>query len=136
MIESLGTFFQIAIPAGAGIYSLSIKDREGTGFLLTTVILNQIAIETLKKIIPSTRPNGLHGSFPSGHTTAAFSGAFYLIMRYGFRKMPIAIALATIGSLGVGLSRIVTRWHWPVDVVGGIFLSFLTSFIIKKQENH
>ncbi len=61
-----------------------------------------------------------HGwySFPSGHTTAAFTLAGLISLQ---RWVPTKIKVAVIvGALLVGLSRIAVGVHWPQDVLAGM----------------
>lgn len=59
----------------------------------------------------------LNHSFPSGHTVSAFAVAAIVLLG-GRPPRPIA-ALALIGALLVGLSRIAVGAHWPTDVLAG-----------------
>jgi membrane-associated phospholipid phosphatase len=63
-------------------------------------------------------------SFPSGHTMngVIFYGAIALILWsvHGRRVGLVAVVVATIIALGVGISRIYLGYHYLTDVVGGI----------------
>ncbi|MGE0082260.1 MAG: lysylphosphatidylglycerol synthase domain-containing protein [Thiohalomonadaceae bacterium] len=56
-------------------------------------------------------------SFPSGHTTAAFTLVALLCLQADIGR-GIKLALIAWASL-VGISRIVVGVHWPTDVLGG-----------------
>jgi undecaprenyl-diphosphatase len=93
-------------------------------------IVVMVAVTTLEGLgkfgIGRPRPGGMRLGFPSGHTAAA--AAFYLMACYFFegiarrwvRRALYAVAVVLI--LLVGLSRLVLRVHWPLDVVGGAAL--------------
>jgi protein-S-isoprenylcysteine O-methyltransferase Ste14 len=93
-------------------------------------IVVMIAVTTLEGLgkvgIGRTRPGGMRLGFPSGHTAAAAS--FYLMACYFFEGVVrrwqkyalYGLAIVTIGL--VGLSRMVLRVHWPLDVLGGAAL--------------
>lgn len=66
----------------------------------------------------------LNNSFPSGHTTAAFSAATVYAMEYKDRPL-IPILSYTAASL-IGLSRIAENKHWATDVLTGAALGYLT----------
>ena len=63
-------------------------------------------------------------SFPSGHTMNAI--AFYVALAlilwsiFGRRIGLLAMAVAAVLALGVGISRIYLGYHYLTDVVGGI----------------
>jgi uncharacterized protein (TIRG00374 family) len=68
-----------------------------------------------------------HGwySFPSGHTTAAFTLAGLLCLQ---RWIPSKIKIALlVGALLVGLSRIAVGVHWPQDVLAGVATGWLSA---------
>jgi membrane-associated phospholipid phosphatase len=121
---------QIAVPAGAGLYTLRQNDGNGFISLARILVVNQIFLEVMKRLIASTRPNGHAGSFPSGHTAAAFLGAAFLVFRYDFDALPFT--LAGLAAAGVGLSRVVLRAHWVHDVVAGAFMGVALVFVAKK----
>lgn len=66
-----------------------------------------------------------HGSFPSGHTIAAFSVATVISRRYPNRRwVPyVAYSLAAL----VGFSRITSSAHFPSDVFMGAALGYSIS---------
>ena len=69
-------------------------------------------------------------SFPSDHTTFLFSIAFsFLLFKVKFWKWFLSLAL-----LG-GISRIYVGVHYPYDILGGIFIGFISAFIIFKYNN-
>lgn len=57
-------------------------------------------------------------AFPSGTSTAAFAGATWIWIRWGWRPGAPAVVLATL----VGLSRVYAGIHWPTDILGGAVL--------------
>jgi hypothetical protein len=61
-----------------------------------------------------------HHSFPSGHTTIAFTTATSLTYAYGWKAAAVAYPIATF----VGLARLSDDVHWGSDVVAGAFLGF------------
>jgi protein-S-isoprenylcysteine O-methyltransferase Ste14 len=91
------------------------------------VMLAVTALEGLGKYgIGRPRPHGMRPGFPSGHTAAA--AAFYLMACYFFEAVVrrwmryILYGLAVVTIALVGLSRMVLRVHWPLDVLGGAAL--------------
>ncbi len=77
-------------------------------------------------------------SFPSGHTSAAFSFTFAILPYY--KKQGIA---ALVLSILIALSRLYLFVHWPTDVLFGVLLGIadgLVAYIlvnfISKKINH
>jgi len=68
-----------------------------------------------------------NNSFPSGHTTAAFT--FFTILAVSVRKKWVQI-LAAFSALLVGISRIYLGQHYLNDVVTGAVLGLLLSSMI------
>lgn len=70
---------------------------------------------------------GLHQlsptAFPSGHATAAMSLALAAVL-VSSRRWRAAVATgAGIYALGVSVSLIILRWHFPSDVLGGLLVA-------------
>lgn len=105
----------IGIPVAAGIITLSQDDSNGMKQLAFTGGSALLATEVLKYTVNSTRPNGGDHSFPSGHTSMAFSGAGYLRVRYGWKVgLPFELLAAS-----VGFARVQSHDHHWYDVVAG-----------------
>jgi len=80
-------------------------------------------------------PRFLQGSFPSGHTTTAFTVLGLLVMVgviRGFGPVFLAFLLATL----FGISRIVAGVHWPEDVLIGMaggWLSAMSAIYLAQR---
>lgn len=97
----------------------------------------------VKGLIPTIRPFyasefppltitiPLDTSFPSTHTALAFGMSFYLFLV----NKKLGIIFLVLASL-VGVGRILSHVHFPIDVVGGailgIFSSLLLDFLVTK----
>lgn len=111
---------QIAVPASVALYALWKNDKKGFIRLALALIVNQVCLEVLKKVTVERRPDGNLGSFPSGHTAAAFLGVAFLASRYD-----CSIILAMGVACAVGVSRVVLSAHWVHDVIAGALLGYV-----------
>ncbi|PKG57938.1 MULTISPECIES: phosphatase PAP2 family protein [unclassified Shewanella] len=131
-ISEVGDIVQIALPAGALIGSLWIGDTEGA-WQLTKVVATTAAItHTLKFGYERLRPDGSEAnSFPSGHTSAAFSGAAYIHHRYGNAwGIPAYAAAAFVGG-----SRLWSNRHYVDDVLAGASIAVMSSLYFTDPYN-
>ncbi|MCY6371986.1 phosphatase PAP2 family protein [Clostridium ganghwense] len=64
-------------------------------------------------------------SFPSGHTTAAFSMAITTALFY-----PSIAIVSIVLACSVGISRMYLGVHYPTDVLAGSFLGTLSSILV------
>ncbi len=70
-----------------------------------------------------------HHSFPSGHTIAAFSIFTVLTMILSKKYKPFGLLFFMV-ALIVGYSRIYLNQHYPVDVVAGSAVGFISCFLV------
>ncbi len=71
----------------------------------------------------NSRSAGFSGSFPSGHTTAAFAAATVFAYEYKDQVLIPVIAYTAAGLVGV--SRITENAHWATDVIAGFALGYI-----------
>ncbi|MFZ9887252.1 MAG: phosphatase PAP2 family protein [Myxococcota bacterium] len=64
-------------------------------------------------------------SFPSGHTAAAFALAISM-----FGAIPSAAPLLVLMAILVGWGRMYLGVHYPVDVLGGVFVGVLVGAVV------
>ena len=82
----------------------------------------------LKRLINKERPNGGDYSFPSGHTSAAFTGAAFIEKRYGYKLGVPTYLLAGY----VGWSRINANKHDYWDVASGAIIGIGSAYLFTK----
>lgn len=105
-------------------------DRQVLWRLIVTLLVAQVAIETLKFAVGEMRPDGrFFNSFPSGHTTASF--AYATVMSLHFRWGWLWFLFAVV----VGLSRVISHAHWWHDVIGGAALGYIVATGIHELTN-
>lgn len=135
VIGRLGDIGQVVLPLSAGLQALSLRDYRGFCLLTVATVINQICIEILKNVTAVKRPNGREGSFPSGHTAAAFLSMSFIVCRYGATEMPWTVFIYAVLCSMVGASRVITNNHWASDTVGGFFLAMsVTALLVSKKE--
>ena len=127
--ETYGNIGQFAIPGIALGISLLKDDMEGAKQLGYTWGSTALTTVALKYSLDTTRPNGKKHSMPSGHTSAAFSGAGYLHMRYGWEYgVPAYLAAAA-----VGWSRVEADAHYWRDVIVGAGIGIGFSYLFTER---
>ena len=97
------------------------------------------AAELLKSLFPISRPFvtdnfppltltiPIDGSFPSGHTAAAFA----LATSVWLHNKKLGLFFITI-ALTIGVSRVLANVHWPLDIVGGVVVGTIVSLMVEK----
>ena len=127
--EISGDLLQIALPVGAAISTLIWNDTTKPIFQFAkTMSVSFVTTHAIKRIVDKERPNGGRYSFPSGHTSAAFTGAAFLEKRFGWRVGAPAYVLASY----VGWSRIDANKHDIWDVLGGAVVGIGSAYLFAK----
>ncbi len=93
--------------------------------MLTTLALKY----TVREQRPDTQERD---SFPSGHTSSAFSGASFIDLRYGFKYAVIPY----LAAIYTGYSRVEANRHHPIDVYAGVALGIVSSwYFVSRYKN-
>ncbi len=95
-------------------------------------LFNAAATLSLKFALNRTRPDGGSLSFPSGHTSTAFTSAAVIYSHFGKYWGLAAMTAATY----VGLSRLQENRHYPSDVLAGAILGSYIGFKISSRSHH
>lgn len=154
-VTNFGAQYEAYTLAAFGLYGIAFKNQKmkTTVALATQSYIVSGVMEALGKMItgrqrPSylapgeTKPSPTfrgpsfsfsHGStsFPSGHTTAAFSAATVFAEEYRDVKW-VPIVSYTAASL-IGLSRITENKHWISDVFAGAALGYVTGLQVVRN---
>ena len=128
-IEKTGDVIQIALPSAALVSTIIWRDgQEGPWQFVQTMAVSTILTHGLKRAINKPRPNGGNLAFPSGHTSAAFTGAAFIQKRYGWKWGIPAYALAGF----TGWSRVHANKHDYWDVLGGAVVGIGSAYLFAK----
>lgn len=143
----------IAAPALTYAAGLLTHDKyaQSTGFLAGEALVDsEILDEVMKLATQRARPGTLSpranfadsfydsktltdGSFPSGHTIAAFSVATVMSRRYGARHKWVPYVAYGSASL-IGFSRLTLNAHYVSDVAMGAALGYVVSrFVVLRH---
>ena len=100
-----------------------------TALALKSFLLNGLITDRLKFWINEKRPGGGVHSFPSGHTSTAFSFAHFMHKEYGELSPWFSIGAYTCAAT-VGYMRVAKNAHWISDVVMGAGIGILSTELI------
>ena len=131
-----------------GVLLLIPKKTRKCGIMVLAALLVMLVANNLilKKVIARTRPcytdeikhlfPGLieipkitSYSFPSGHTTSAFSVAFTIYSQH--KKLGI---IALIMSACMAFTRLYVFVHFPTDIYGGIIVALGIAYFVYRME--
>lgn len=124
-----GDALQIALPLAAATCAARQHRLASyaTGFVAQTALVQGVK-HGLGDASINERPNGRSDGFPSGHTSAAFSGATDLAVHCAPGNVPVAIAAGAAAAL-VGASRIRADEHTLAQVLAGAAIGALSTGI-------
>lgn len=106
---------------GLDAVGLKGKHKLGDQLILSalSVTLSQGITQSLKYVIKYPRPDGDgNESFPSGHTTMAFTSATVLHHEFGEKSVAISV-LGYSAATATGAMRMLNNRHWLADVLFG-----------------
>lgn len=124
----------LATPSGKDPKDWAANKAKGIGVDVGAELATAGATSLLKRATNRTRPSGGHNSFPSGHSSAAFSSATLADRNLNSIKMPeearIPLQVTNIAlAAGVAWARVEAGAHYPSDVLAGAAIGhFLSAF--------
>ena len=125
-IEVAGDVLAYLLPATAGGMTLVHKDGKGALQLGASTALALGSTFALKYTVREERPNhDDHDSFPSAHSSVAFSSAEFIRKRYGWEYGIPAYGVASF----VAFSRVQAKQHYVHDVVVGAAIGIGSSYL-------
>ncbi len=104
----------------------------GTGAVAWIIAhLVKDVFQTLRPFValPSVEPLFLYDgyAFPSGHTT--FFMAITTVLLFYHKAVGVFLAFFTII---IGIARIMSGVHWPIDIIGGLLLGLVIGVGMQK----
>ena len=140
---------ETAVPVvlyGVGLFKGDARARE-TGLLTGEALVDSVVVEEVTKIIfRRERPlannaggdfftsgNGTASSFPSSHSTLAWSAAAVIAGEYPSKRVQVGIY--TIAT-GVCVTRVLGQEHFPTDVLVGAAAGWLIGHYVFTTHSH
>lgn len=96
-----------------------------TKYLLISNLISATITHSLKYISKKERPNGAPYSFPSGHTTLAFTNACVLYNEYKNSAPALAYSGYAFAAT-TGAFRMINNKHWLSDVLVGAGIGIIS----------
>lgn len=101
--------------------------RDRTIILATSQLIAAAIVTPLKHTVGELRPDGSnHQSFPSGHTTTAFSTAHFMFREYKDDHLWLGLAGYPF-AIFTGVYRTLNNKHWVGDVAAGAGIGILST---------
>lgn len=136
-LASLLIWVMFAISLGFFLVNRKFRIMKIYLFIFFSVVLAWLFSQLFKSYFSTVRPFRVNGfppltitehfdnSFPSGHTASAFALAtslFFISRRFAFFMFFL--------SVFVGIGRVLSNVHYPIDVLGGAVLgAFIPIFL-------
>lgn len=122
--KKAGDVMAAGLPMVAAGIAIAQDDASGLLQLGKSEALTIATTLALKSATHETRPNGRDNkSFPSGHSSIAFSAAQFMQLRGGWEfGVPAYIAAAAVGA-----SRVHAKEHYTKDVLAGAAIGIASS---------
>lgn len=136
---SLDDYLQFApLTAVFALNAAGIKGKNNFGntaaMAVKSILLNDFLTTRMKHWINSPRPNQGIRSFPSGHTSTAFTFAHFMHREFGERSPWFSIGAYT-GASAVGFLRMAKNAHWFPDILMGAGVGILsTEFVYLTHQ--
>lgn len=134
----------LSVPLAIGVVALVRSDKDmlyDALYVGSSVVVNQALTKGLKAVFKRPRPYETYPylitpdhfesskSFPSGHTSSAFSLATSISLTY---PKWYVIAPSFFWAASVGYSRMNLGVHYPSDVIGGAVLGAGSAYLTYK----
>lgn len=134
-IDDYAQYVPIATMYIADMVGVKAKNHwfDQSKYLLISNIISSGITHSLKNIINKTRPNGGDYSFPSGHTTFAFTNASVVYQEFKGSSPLIAYSGYAFAAT-TGTFRVLNNKHWVSDVLVGAGIGILVTELVYYFE--
>jgi hypothetical protein len=138
-IDDYVQFMPIAEMYIADAFKIKAKNHwfDQTKYLFISNFISSAITHSLKRITNKTRPNGSLHSFPSGHTTFAFTNATVLYNEFKDTSPFLAYSGYAFATTTASF-RMLNNKHWMSDVLVGAGVGILVTqlvYYIKPLKN-
>jgi membrane-associated phospholipid phosphatase len=121
----VGIFVLVALASGRWRAALAAMIVAGGSFLTTQAL--KVALNRPSLVVVTL--DDRHGnSFPSGHSTVAFSFVVALIIVAPGRIRGLAALIGAPYATTIAAATVFARWHRPSDVIGAAFVVIFWTF--------
>lgn len=118
---------------GFGAVSRNPEIRHTGTTMMKGLLLDAVLVASLKSAVGRSRPDRSDArSFPSGHTSGAFTISTVLIRRHGLKAGIPAFGLATFTAI----ARMEDSRHYLSDVVAGAALGIAVGQLVTPTPRH
>ena len=135
-IDDYTQYMPIAEMYLADLFQVTSKNHwfDQTKYLLISNFISAGVVHGLKTVIYKPRPDGsASNSFPSGHTTLAFTNATVLFNE--FQQSSALLAYSGYAfAVTTGAFRVINNKHWLSDVLVGAGIGILATHIVYYIE--
>ncbi len=130
-IDDYVQFLPIAEMYVADAFKIKAKNHwfDQTKYLFISNLISETITHSLKRITNKTRPNGSPHSFPSGHTTFAFTNATVLYNEFQ-KTSPVLAYSGYAFATTTAAFRIINNKHWMSDVFVGAGIGVLVTALV------
>ncbi len=130
-IDNYALFAPLAAVYILNLTGIQSKNNFGniTALALKSIMLNSFITYRLKVWVNAPRPNLAKHSFPSGHTSTAFTFAHFMHKEYGDRSPWYSFG-AYSGAAIVGVMRMAKNAHWLPDVLAGAGIGIFSTELV------
>ena len=104
----------------------------GVAEVIKNLVMRPRPFLTIAELVPLVKPPQSY-SFPSVHTVSSFSVAWILLWS---RERKAIRYVVFIFALLMAFSRLYVGVHYPSDVLTGMLLAFLGSYLVWRWQGH